>query len=102
MPRADRASQFMPFSALKGYEEALKKKEKIVVEKVELSEDAIEYLNYQLSGLKPGEMVTITYFEEGNYLKKSGLVSKINKDANYITVVTTDLSFETIREITLP
>ena len=33
MPRADRASQFMPFAALKGFEEALAAKEKIIVPK---------------------------------------------------------------------
>ena len=31
MSQTDRAKQFMPFAALKGYEEALRKKEKIVV-----------------------------------------------------------------------
>ena len=39
MSREERAKQFMPFAALKGYPEALQKKEKIVVPKVELSED---------------------------------------------------------------
>ncbi|SDB26304.1 hypothetical protein [Butyrivibrio sp. INlla16] len=32
MPRADRASQFMPFSALKGFEEALREKERLIPE----------------------------------------------------------------------
>ena len=36
MPVSDRAKQFMPFSALKGLDEALRAKEKIVVPKVEL------------------------------------------------------------------
>ena len=35
MNREDRAKQFMPFAALKGYPEALRKKEKIVVPKIE-------------------------------------------------------------------
>ena len=39
MSRQDRAKQFMPFAALKGYEEALRKKEKITVPKAELSEE---------------------------------------------------------------
>ena len=36
MSRENRAKQFMPFAALKGLEEALEKKEKIVVPKAEL------------------------------------------------------------------
>ena len=39
MSREERAKQFMPFAALKGHTEALRKKEKIRVEKQELSEE---------------------------------------------------------------
>lgn len=39
MSPAERAKQFMPFAALKGYEEALRAKEKVVVPKMELSSD---------------------------------------------------------------
>ena len=99
MPHADRASQFMPFSALKGFEEALREKEKIIVEKVELSEDALAFLDYQLNQLEVGSMVEIIYFEENEYLKKKGILSKINKAARCLTVVTTDISFDNIKEI---
>lgn len=99
MPRADRASQFMPFAALKGFEEALREKERIEVEKVILSNEALDYLDYQLSILKKGDMVTITYYDFGSYVRKTGLISRIRKDARYLTVVTTDISFDDIREI---
>ena len=99
MPRTDRASQFMPFAALKGFEAALREKERIEVEKVILSEEALDFLDYQLSLLKVGDMVTITYYDFGAYIQKTGLISKIRKDARYLTVVTTDISFDTIREI---
>ncbi len=101
MPRTDRASQFMPFAALKGFEEALREKERIEVEKVILSEEALDFLDYQLSLLKVGDMVSITYYDLGVYVKKTGLISKIKKDARYLTVVTTDISFDNIREIQL-
>ena len=35
MSRKDRAKQFMPFAALKGYEEALREKEREVAEREE-------------------------------------------------------------------
>ena len=99
MPRADRASQFMPFAALKGFEEALAAKEKIIVPKVELSEDALEYLDFQISKLRVGDRVTVVYYEDDNYVKKTGMVTKINLQAGYLTVVTTDIGFEDIRDI---
>ena len=44
MSRKERAKQFLPFAALKGYPAALRRKEKIVVPKVEFSEDYQEQL----------------------------------------------------------
>ena len=99
MPRADRASQFQPFAALKGFEEALREKERIEVERTILSEEALDYMDYQLSFLKVGDMVTVIYYDFGSYVKKTGLISNIKKDARYLTIVTTDISFDTIREI---
>ncbi|WP_029319116.1 hypothetical protein [Butyrivibrio sp. AE3004] len=99
MPRTDRASQFMPFAALKGFEEALREKERIEVEKVFLTDEALNYLDYQLSLLKVGDMVSIIYYDFGAYVKKTGIISRIRKDAGYLTIVTTDISFDNIREI---
>ena len=39
MRREDRAKQFMPFAALKGYSEALRKKEEVVEAQKEQSDD---------------------------------------------------------------
>ena len=44
MSREERAKQFMPFAALKGHMEALRMREKIVVERRELSEEYKEEL----------------------------------------------------------
>jgi hypothetical protein len=99
MPRADRASQFLPFAALKGFEEALREKERIEVERFPLTDEALEYLDYQLSLLHVGDMVTIIYYDFGSYVRKTGLISRIKKDARYLTLVTTDISFDNIREI---
>lgn len=99
MPRTDRASQFMPFAALKGFEETLREKEHIETEKVILTDEALEYLDYQLSLLHVGDMITIIYYDFGAYIQKTGLISRIKKDARYLTIVATDISFDDIREI---
>ncbi len=99
MPRADRAAQFAPFAALKGYDEALRAMEVVEVPKSELSEEMLEYLDYKLTQITVGEMITVVYYEDGAYIKKSGMVSKIDKAAKYIRIVTTDISFEDIKDI---
>lgn len=48
MPISERAKQFMPFAAVKGYHEALAKKEHITVPKNELTDDMAELLGLQL------------------------------------------------------
>ena len=46
MNRIERAKQFLPFDALKGLQEALRKKERELenVERIELSEESLEEL----------------------------------------------------------
>ena len=65
----NRAKQFMPFAALKGLPDALAAKEKIVVEKIELSSDMEEELNRKMHGLCKGMIATVVYFENYEYLK---------------------------------
>ena len=76
MSREDRAKQFMPFAALKGYENALREKEKIVVPKIELSEDMKEELDVTLKEVQLKDIVTVVYYDTDEYIKITGMVSK--------------------------
>lgn len=96
MDRAQRAKQFMPFAALKGYEEALRAKEKIKVEKKELTEEQEEELNRQLLVIQKRDMVTVVYFEKGEYLKIMGMVSRLDRSAQILQVVNTKIEFRNI------
>lgn len=99
MSREDRAKQFMPFAALKGYPEALQKKEKIVVPKMELSEEYAEELDRKLRQVKKNDMITIIYFSNHEYLKKTGMVSRIDETARILKIVNTRISFDDIYDI---
>lgn len=96
MSRADRAKIFMPFSALKGYEEAIKEKQKLVTERVELSEEQKVELDRKLKtlaemiskGVKPD--IKVIYFqgdsmgafdenqELGKYVEVNGKLKNID------------------------
>lgn len=99
MDQADRAKQFMPFDALKGLKDALREKERIVVEKKELSEEKGEELDRKLHQLKLKDMVTVIYFHENEYLKVTGMVSRIDETARVLKVVNTKIRFEDIYEV---
>lgn len=99
MPRSERAKQFMPFAALKGYEDALRKKEKIVIDKIILGEDAQESLNRKLSAVEKNDMVSAIYYINGEYVEISGIVSQLNKEERYIRIVNTKIAFDDLLDI---
>lgn len=99
MSREDRAKQFMPFAALKGYEDALREKEKIVVEQIELSEERKSELDLKLRQVQRNDMVTVVYFHEDEYLQVTGMVSRVDTDARILKVVNTKIAFDDLYDL---
>ena len=99
MSREMRAKQFQPFAALKGYSEALKKKEKVIVPRVEFSEEYQEELDWKLRKVQKNDMVTVIYFRKREYLKVTGMVTRICPTAGLLTVVNTKIPLGDIYDI---
>ena len=95
----NRAKQFMPFAALRGYEEALRAKEKIVVEKIELSEEKKAELDYKLQQIHKNDMIEVVYFYQDEYIKVEGMISRLDMDARVLKVVNTRIPFDDIYEL---
>ena len=89
----------MPFAALKGYEEALRAKEKVVVEKIELSEEKKSELDYKIQQIQKNDMITVVYFLKDEYIKLEGMVSRLDTDARILKIVNTKIPFEDIYDI---
>ncbi len=94
-----RAKQFMPFAALRGLPEALARKEKIVVEKIELTEDMAAELDWNMRNMQVGKMVTAIYFHKDEYIKKTGILSKLDIDARVLQIVETRIPFEDLLKL---
>ena len=97
--KSDRARQFMPFDALKGYKEAIKEKQKIIVEKKELSEDDAIMLSRKLNEIKKGDMIKVIYYLDSQYICIEGMLSKINIDERYLMIVKTKIPFIDIKSL---
>ena len=69
MDRAQRARQFAPFAALKGFEEALREKERIIVPKVELYEEKKAEIDSILRNKKKQDKMADCYNEFSVYGK---------------------------------
>ena len=89
----------MPFAALKGYEEALRKKEKVTVPKARLCPERQEELDRILRHIQRNDMVTVVYFEDGEYVKLTGMVSRIDGTARVLKIVDTKIAFEDLYEV---
>lgn len=101
MFRQQRAYIFQAFDALKGFRELLREKERIVVEKRELSEDDLEILNRKIHQIQKGDMLQIVYYDEKEYVQKTGIISKIDFDQKYIQMVKEKIALDCIVEIRL-
>ena len=94
-----RAKQFMPFAPLKGFKEALREKEKVIVPKRVLTSDDIDNLNYKFPQLKKGMIVKVVYYSDGNYIELEGMVSKIDNYNKILTIVKTKIFYKEILDI---
>lgn len=103
MPPSARAKQFAPFSALKGLNEALAEKEKIIVPRRELSEDMICEINKKLCALDKGTVITVVYYGmyEQNYVQLTGPVSKIDDFWKTLQIGNVEIGFSEIADIVL-
>ena len=100
MPVQDRAKQFMPFSALKGLEEALREKEQQMEEKKVLSEERAEELTRKLSNIIKGDTVQVTYFKENAYVTVSGTITGLDTVYQTLTVEERVIAIPDLYDIT--
>lgn len=96
---ADRAKIFAPFDALKGFKEALREKEKVVVKKRIISQEEKDKIGEILKNIKKKQMVEVIYFDNDEYLKIKGVVSKIDYVYLELMIVQTKIKFDDIYKI---
>ncbi len=101
MKRSERAKQFMPFAALKGYEEALRKKEHKVVNMPALTEDMKDELDYAFSKIEKNDIARIVYISDDECLEIHGMISRVDFDSRILKVVNTKIPFEDILRLVI-
>ena len=101
MSRLQRAKQFMPFAALKGFEDLLAAVARHKEPRVELSEDQIEEVNKVLQAVRCGDWVRVVYYDKHKYTEFIGPVDVINKRLQILTVQGVEIFFRDIKAINL-
>ncbi len=80
----NRSAIFAPFAALTGFEEEVEETERITDKEIELNDDLKAIINDKLIRLEKNQEVNLEYFVKdnkktgGKYIKKKGLVKKID------------------------
>ena len=96
---ADRARQFLPFAALRGYYDLVRKQERVVEPRHELTEEEALYLSTCVAGLRKGDMVRVEYYDTDAYVIALGMLSNIDTTFRTLTVVKTRIAFDDIRRV---
>ena len=99
MSRIDRAKQFMPFAALRGYESMIKSCEVIPCEREELTEEQAQILSNIVAKIKKGDIVLVRYYKNNGYTIIEGAVTFIDLAIKKISVIKTEISFYDIISI---
>ena len=99
MSNAERARQFMPFAALRGFEEMIREQAREVTPKNELSEYDAARLSRRMSRVKKGSMVRVRYYEGDAYVTREGMVAEIDLTMRRMRLIKTEIHFDDIAEI---
>ena len=101
MSLENRSAQFAPFSALTGYEEAVKEEARVTESRIDIDEEAKievnEKLNYIMKHLDNNIIVSVTYFEKdkkkqgGSYKTIKGIIKKIDDSRKTIKMQTGEI-----------
>ena len=97
--RTERARQFMPFAALKGYEELLRAQERIDIPKRQPSEEKAASLSKRLTQLDGGEDVDVVHYRGNAYLRTQGKVKSIDFIFHNLTIGNEIIVFEDIFDL---
>ncbi|MDD2413930.1 MAG: YolD-like family protein [Eubacteriaceae bacterium] len=74
----ERARQFMPFSALKGFDQMVQEQERQTEPRRELSEESADALSRILTKLQKGAGVRVTYYRFDHYETVTGQVKNLD------------------------
>ena len=99
MNREDRAKQFAPFDALKGLQDALRKKEIELEEKKELTETSLKELEEKFNRVKIGKNIKIKFYNDGRYETGEGILKQIDYNKKRILIEETWINLCDVIEI---
>ncbi|MCI9262090.1 hypothetical protein [uncultured Adlercreutzia sp.] len=100
-PHPDRARQFMPFAALRGYYDLVRDQEVVPEEERPLTEEEARELNELIGQVQRGAVVRCTYYADGAYRTCTGAVSQVDTIYRTLWIVRTAVPFDCVHALEL-
>lgn len=100
-PHPDRARQFSPFAALRGYYELVHERERVPTPRRELTEEEARELDAALAQVARGSLVRVTYYDGDAYVTREGLVSQKDEILRDLWLVRTKIPFAALQSLEL-
>ena len=98
-PHPDRARQFMPFSALKGYHEMAMARELVPGPRREMTEEHALALSQRIGTLKKGDLVRVVHYENSAYAETVGALSEVVEPYRMLRIVRKPIAFDDVWEV---
>lgn len=95
-PHPDRARQFSPFAALRGYYELVHERERVIESRRPLSEEEARALDATIADLQRGAMVRAVFYEKDAYRTIVGTVSQVDMIYHDLWIVRTRIPFASL------
>lgn len=99
--RHNRAAQFTPFAALRGFEALIAEKETVKVERRVLSEDSADVLSRKMGQIKKGMLICVVHYKNGAYISTTGVVSNIDPINRILKIAECPIAFDDIYTVSL-
>ncbi len=96
-----RAKQFLPFDALTGFYDAIRKVEIMHEEKKVFSPDELDDLDKKIKLVKKNDLIKVKYFYQDEYIETIDKLKKIDKVYKRIILNNNTISFDDIMDIEL-
>lgn len=93
-PHPDRARQFSPFAALRGYYELVHERERVIESRRPLSEEEARALDATIADLQRGAMVRAVFYEKDAYRTIVGTVSQVDMIYHDLWIVRERIPFD--------
>lgn len=95
-PHPDRARQFSPFAALRGYYELVHERERVIEPRRPLSEEEARALDATIANLQRGVMVRAVFYEKDACRTIVGTVSQVDMIYHDLWIVRTRIPFASL------